>query len=290
MTPARPELPDLSLEAMLVAQPVRTLTPADLWLDLTPNPPAQHTIKMTFGKGPPPPPILIAPAHAQRVQEYHFLKGKMDTILRITRNMTELHHRYTLPLPNPADPKDPYYRLIAPDNAVARMLRGFKEITKPDANRPEHLDNCNPVEDAVPRLLPLGLYENYRQEMNRKQERRLAEILKLGSLLTAHANITPKQNFPWEENQRKLRRLIEMNLELRPGPTLTEFFASQPSESPQGRIICLLHGKELPGYRTAALYYAAGHAARKLTAQKLSEADTRPQRHRPQRQQHLQSP
>lgn len=103
---------------------------------------------------------------------------KMDAILHITRNMAELHHCCTLPLPNPAEPKDPYYAGLRPDNPGSSLLRGLRQIVNPDADPPENRPEFIP-EAAAPHLLPSGLYDHYHQEMNREQERRLTEILKL---------------------------------------------------------------------------------------------------------------
>lgn len=276
----RPEPPYLSLETFLIPLPLQIPPEESLWLHLTPNPPPPHKIRLTFG-GPPPPAILITPERAQKWQEYDRLKKTMATITRVSERMAEFHYSCTLPLPDPADPKGPYHSPLRPDNAATRLLTCLRKALNPAAGNQNKGQEPLLLDPEVPHLLPLGLYEHYRQRMAREQEIRLQAVLTLGPLLAAAANQPPKQPFPWEESRQRLRELIRIEESFQPGPTLEEFFAGQPPEQPRGTLNRLLLGRQIPGYRTAALYYAAGHAARQLTQQRREEADPNPGRSRP---------
>lgn len=287
MPSPRPEPPDLALETLLATLYLPPLNPEDLWLGLTPKPPEPRSITLTFNQGPLPTPLhTISRERAERNKNYHFLNVAIDNLRAATRRMAWLHRSCTLPLPNPADPEDTYLRQLDSGSLPARLLSRLKQAA---AGTNPNLTNHEP-NLSNPRLLPLGLYDHYRQELRRLQEHRLELILLLEPMLAAHAELPPRQDFPREQSREQLRKLILMECNFKPSPTLKKFFASQPPEPPQGWISRMLQGDKLPGQRTTALYYAASHAARKLAEQSLSDPDTRPQSHRPQRQQRLKSP
>ena len=295
-----PEPPDLALETLQTTLQVPPLTRQDLWLALNPTPekaaaaarrrPPPDARPQRPGTNPQQPthPIaFISKTQQEHRKDRHFLQLNIDSIIHAGQRMQRLHQALTLPLPNPADPQDPYAAAVAPAPGFglihALFLPNSKRELFPD-QKPQPREN---PEDKItppgePRLLPLGLYEYYVQEINQEQERRRAALQQLLPRLKAWAEQYPPQpEFLPEQARPELLRLIRIELSFQASPTLAEFAAAAPPELPQGNLSRLLAGTKPPGWHTATLYYAAGHAARRLTKGRQAAITAAAERNQP---------